>query len=122
MLAVNGVLIFLNFNKSAQIEEKNVTIVDQKKEIETKNTELKAAIAELEEKKLELAKYGADTTRLHDELESVKERFAGANGGGSGTRWAGFAKTLLPTLLPQYGRSRDGLCRLQICPGKRYAA
>jgi len=74
MLAVNGGLIYLNFNKSTQLEEKDLTIVDQKKEIETKNTELKAAIAELEAKKLELAKYGADTTRLHDELESVKER------------------------------------------------
>jgi predicted nuclease with TOPRIM domain len=74
MLAVNGVLIFLNFNKSAQLEEKDLTIVDQKKDIEAKNTELKAAIAELEAKKIELGKYGADTTRLHDELESVKER------------------------------------------------
>jgi hypothetical protein len=74
MLAVNGVLIFLNFNKSAQIEEKEVTIVDQKKEIDTKSRELKEAIAELEVKKMELAQYGADTTRLHDELESVKER------------------------------------------------
>ena len=74
MLAVNGVLIYLNFNKSSQIEEKELTIVDQKKEIDTKNIELKAAIAELESKKIELGKLGADTTRLHDELESVKER------------------------------------------------
>jgi len=76
MLAVNGVLIFLNFNKSAQLEEKDIAIVDQKKEIDTKNTELKAAIQELEEKKMELAQYGADTTRLHNELESVKERMS----------------------------------------------
>lgn len=74
MLAVNGVLIYLNFNKTAVIEEHEVTIVHQKKEIDTKTSELKAAIEELEVKKMELAQYGADTTRLHDELESVKER------------------------------------------------
>jgi len=73
MLIANGIFIYFQVTKNDELlNEKELTIEQQKAEMEKTRAELQSAIAELETKKSELAKLGADTVALHNELERVK--------------------------------------------------
>ena len=73
MLIANGIFIYFQVTKNDELlNEKELTIEQQKAEMEKTKAELQSAIAELETKKSELAKLGADTVALHNELLRVK--------------------------------------------------
>ena len=94
MLAINAVLIFLNFNKSSELNGKDETIAMQQAKIDTVTVQLDQAIQELEQKKNELAALGADTARLGEEIRLIsaeRDRMRG-QGGGSGISAASYKK------------------------------
>ncbi|TAH27051.1 MAG: hypothetical protein EAZ07_02120 [Cytophagales bacterium] len=73
MLIANGIFIFYQVTKNNDLlSEKELTIEQQKQEMEKTKIELNNAIAELETKKTELARLGADTLRIYNELQRVK--------------------------------------------------
>ncbi len=73
MLIANGIFIYFQVTKNDELlNEKELTIEQQKAEMERTKAELQTAIAELETKKAELSKLGADTMALHNELVRVK--------------------------------------------------
>lgn len=86
MLAINAILIFLNFNKNKEISLKDEEITEQQAKIDTISTQLDDALRELQAKKEELASLGADTSRLGEQLRLItlerdKLKRQGGNGG-----------------------------------------
>jgi cell division protein ZapB len=84
MLVANAVFIYFQVTKNDQeLAEKELTIEQQKAELDKTKAELNAAITELEAKKDELAKLGADTMRIYNELQRVKSNLKNQSQGDS---------------------------------------
>jgi predicted nuclease with TOPRIM domain len=71
LLAINAVQVWMNINKTQELDKKDKTIVTQQTKIDSVSIQLDEAIKDLESKKQQIAQLGGDTTKFGEQIRSL---------------------------------------------------
>jgi predicted nuclease with TOPRIM domain len=71
LLAINAVQVWMNINKTQELDKKDKTIVSQQTKIDSVSVQLDEAIKDLEAKKQQIAQLGGDTTKFGEQIRAL---------------------------------------------------